>query len=172
MPQSATAHPRAQLALDWQWARLSELTAADVYAVLAARQEVFAVEQSCAFQDADGLDFHAWHLLGWDHAGGRRTLACYLRLIDPGRKFAEPSIGRVLTTSAYRGVGLGRTLMLEGMARAARAFPGVPIRIAAQQRLEAFYASLGYVTVGAPFLEDNIPHVEMLYSAGRAEPAQ
>ena len=93
----------------------------------------------------------------------RPVLACYLRLIDPGRKFAEPSIGRVLTTAPYRGTGLGRVLMHEGLARAALVYPGQPIRIAAQQRLEAFYASLGFRTDSAPFQEDGIPHVEMLH---------
>ena len=97
------------------------------------------------------------------------VLACYLRLIDPGQKFAEPSIGRVLTTTPYRGTGLGRVLMNEGLARAARAYPGQPIRIAAQQRLEAFYASLGFRTVSAPFQEDGIPHVEMLYPGHAAQ---
>ena len=163
LSNAASAPP--QPALHWQWARLAALGVADLYAVLAARQQVFTVEQHCAFQDADGLDLHAWHLLGWDSVGNDRVLACYLRVIDPGKKFAEPTIGRVLTAPAYRGIGLGRTLMREGLARTAKAFPGLPNRIAAQQRLEAFYVSLGYVTVGEPFIEDNIPHVEMLLPA-------
>ncbi len=100
-------------------------------------------------------------------AGRARTAArsspSYLRVIDPGRKFAEPSIGRVLTTPAFRGTGLGRAVMIEGLARAARAHPGHAVRIAAQQRLEAFYASLGFRTVSPPFEEDGIPHVEMLW---------
>ncbi len=161
------AHSAAPLALGWQWARLPDLAATDVYAVLAARQAVFAVEQHCAFQDADGLDLHAWHLLGWTHGdrGAERNavLASYLRIIDPGRKFAEPSIGRVLTTAAFRGTGQGRAVMIEGLARAARTYPGRSLRIAAQQRLEAFYASLGFRTASAPFDEDGIPHVEMLH---------
>ena len=151
-------------ALQWQWSRLPELPALDLYAALAARQTVFAVEQHCAFQDADGLDLHAWHLLGWARAGGERVLACYLRIIDPGCKFAEPAIGRVLTTPAFRGTGQGRAVMIEGLARAASAYPGHAVRIAAQQRLEAFYASLGFRTVSLPFDEDGIPHVEMLWT--------
>ncbi len=135
---------------------------------MAARQSVFAVEQRCAFQDADGLDAFAWHLLGWDAGRGHAALAGYLRVIDPGRKYPEPAIGRVLTTAAYRGAGLGRILMREGMARTAQAFPGRAIRIAAQQRLEDFYASLGFRTVSAPFVEDGIAHVEMLYDRPEA----
>jgi ElaA protein len=158
-----TPHPAPTLALQWQCARLPELPPLDLYAALAARQTVFAVEQHCAFQDADGLDLHAWHLLGWARADGEWVLACYLRVIDPGRKFAEPSIGRVLTTPAFRGTGQGRAVMIEGLARAVRAYPGHAVRIAAQQRLEAFYASLGFRTVSPPFEEDGIPHVEMLW---------
>jgi ElaA protein len=164
---SSAERRAAPIAIRWQWARMGGLAVTDLYALLAARQVVFAVEQECSFLDADGLDVHAWHLLGWDHGGaatpGEPVLASYLRLIDPGYKFVEPSIGRVLTTPAYRGIGQGRVLMREGLVRAAGAYPGHAIRIAAQQRLEAFYASLGFCTVSAPFEEDGIPHVEMLY---------
>lgn len=169
--------------LRWQWARLPALTSAELYAALAARQQVFAVEQHCAFQDADGHDAFAWHLLGWteerrraaarpgeaarsDARGGpcgEPALACYLRVLDAGRKFAEPSIGRVLTLPPHRGIGLGRALMIEGLARTKAAWPGRPIRIAAQQRLEAFYASLAFRAVSAPYIEDDIPHVDMLH---------
>ena len=93
------------------------------------------------------------------------VLAGYLRVLDPGRKFAEPSIGRVLTVAAYRGIGFGRTLMAEGIARTRRVWPGRPVRIAAQQRLERFYASLGFRTAGAPYEEDDIAHVDMLLPA-------
>ncbi|TMH55957.1 MAG: GNAT family N-acetyltransferase, partial [Betaproteobacteria bacterium] len=77
--------------VDWQWKRFAELTPADLYALLAARAAVFVVEQSCVFQDADGLDPFAWHLLGWAQPGEPRTLAAYLRLLEPGRKYVEPS---------------------------------------------------------------------------------
>src|SRR5215831_1303342 len=112
----------------WQWKRFAELTPAELYALLAARAEVFVVEQRCAFQDLDALDQFAWHLLGWTDRDREPALAAYLRLIDPGRKYAEPSIGRVLTTAPFRGLGLGREAMREGLARAAALYPGSPIR--------------------------------------------
>ena len=146
----------------WQWARLADLAAGEVYAVLAARQQVFTVEQQCAFQDADGHDIHAWHLLAWDDRSERAMLAGYLRVLDPGRKFEEPSIGRVLTVPPYRGIGFGRTLMVEGLVRTRRAWPGRPIRIAAQHRLERFYAKLGFRAASAPYDEDGIAHLDML----------
>ena len=152
----------------WQWSRLSGLTATELYAALAARQQVFAVEQNCLFLDADGHDARAWHLLGWTETGPRAApvLAAYLRVLDPGVKHAEPSIGRVLTVPPHRGTGLGRVLMTEGIARTRLAWPGWPVRISAQQRLEAFYASLAFRTVSPPFQEDGIPHVEMLQDGG------
>jgi ElaA protein len=144
---------------------MPQLTAAAMYAVLAARQQVFAVEQQCAFLDAAGYDVDAWHLLGWVDGGRAQDLAAYLRVLDPGRKFAEPSIGRVLTVPPYRRIGLGRVLMAEGVSRTFGVWPGQPIRIAAQQRLEAFYASLGFRTVSDAYEEDGIPHVDMVVEA-------
>ena len=82
--------------ITWQWKRFAELTSVELYALLAARGAVFVVEQRCAYLDADGLDVCAWHLLGCAQRNGERVLAAYLRLVEPGRKFDEPSIGRVL----------------------------------------------------------------------------
>ena len=183
-PASASSFPR--IALRWQWSRLLELSPSELYAVLAARQQVFTVEQHCAFQDADGYDFGAWHLIGWTAADASlssdispgtsfatsfatssstsraASLVTYLRVLDPGAKYAEPSIGRVLTVPPYRRTGIGRTVMQEGIARCRAAWPGRAIRIAAQQRLEAFYTSLAFRPVSAVYIEDDIPHVDML----------
>jgi len=156
---------RASAPMRWHWSRIEALTPTDLYVVLAARQQVFAVEQHCAFQDADGHDLHAWHLLAWDERAARLTLAGYLRVLDPGRKFAEPSIGRVLTLPPYRGIGFGRALMVEGLARTRHAWPGRPIRIAAQQRLERFYANLGFRRASDPYEEDAIAHLDMVVGA-------
>jgi len=152
------------LALRWQWSRLEALAPAALYAVLAARQQVFAVEQHCAFQDADGFDFAAWHLLGWS-TGDTPALAAYLRVLDADTKYAEPSIGRVLIVPAHRGLGLGRTLMVEGLARCEAAWPNRSVRIAAQQRLEPFYSSLGFRSVTEMYIEDGIAHVDMVRAA-------
>ena len=166
MESAPLAAPTAlPVTLRWQWSRLAGLTATELYAALAARQQVFAVEQRCAFQDADGHDAHAWHLLAWTHDRATPVLAAYLRVLDPGRKYVEPSIGRVLTVPPHRRIGLGRVLMIEGLARTGRVWPGHPVRIAAQQRLEAFYADLGFRTVSSPYEEDGILHVDMLIHA-------
>lgn len=154
----------------WQWSRLPTLSPTALYAALAARQQVFAVEQQCAYLDADGLDHRAWHLLGWSRTEPA-ILVAYLRVLDPGAKYVEPSIGRVLTTLALRGRGQGRGLMREGIAGCASRHPGAAIRISAQRHLAPFYTSLGFATVSPPYDEDGIPHVEMLLAAPPASTA-
>ncbi len=85
-------------------------------------------------------------------------------------RYDEPSIGRVIVSRACRGTGLGRALMVEGIARSRAAWPGEDIVIGAQQRLDAFYGSLGFVVEGDAYIEDGIPHVKMRLSAA-IEPA-
>jgi ElaA protein len=148
--------------LQWQFARFDDLPVRDWYAASIARIDVFVMEQNCPFQDNDGADQHAWHLLGWDAAGGERSLAAYCRLVDPGIKFAEPSIGRVVTPRAYRQKGFGKILMAEALARHEVLFPALANRIGAQARLEKFYQGFGYETVSGIYIEDGIPHIEML----------
>ncbi|MGC4079961.1 MAG: GNAT family N-acetyltransferase [Rubrivivax sp.] len=148
----------------WHWHRWSALSADDVYELLALRARVFVVEQTCPYLDPDGLDRQCWHLLGRDDAG---VLQAYLRVVDPGLKYTEPAIGRVVTAPEARGSGLGRALMAEGVARTLAAWPGQGVRISAQAHLERFYAGLGFEPVGEPYLEDDIPHLEMLLRSPR-----
>ena len=147
--------------LSWQWGKLSELSSKELYEVLALRQRVFVLEQKCLYLDADGKDREAWHLLGWSKEPVRE-LHAYLRILGPGVRYPEHSIGRVLTAPECRGKGAGKLLMLEGIRRLTGETGPVAIRIAAQAYLEAFYEGLGFHTVGAPFDEDGIPHLEML----------
>jgi ElaA protein len=149
------------IALSWQFARMQDLPIADWYAASAARIDVFVMEQNCPFQDLDGVDFQSWHLLGWDNSNGERKLAAYCRLVDPGIKFPQPSIGRVITTRDYRLSGYGKVLMREACTRHEALYPGQPNRIGAQARLERFYRGFGFVTDSAPYIEDGIPHIEM-----------
>ncbi|MCZ2406184.1 MAG: GNAT family N-acetyltransferase [Burkholderiales bacterium] len=148
-------------ALHWTWARFDDLGVHALHDALALRCRVFILEQG-PYQDPDEADKHSWHLLGYDGAG--RLLAC-LRVADPGVKFAEPAIGRVVTAPEVRGQGLGRLLMREGMARCRQAWPGRAVRISAQAHLQAFYGALGFVAASHEYLEDDIPHIEMLWEA-------
>jgi len=150
--------------IDWRFARFDELSPREIHDLFRARAAAFVVEQNCAFQDLDGVDPECWHLLGYEG-----ELLAYARLVPPGVKFDEPSIGRVVTTQAARGTGRGRALMKEALARAEKLWPGRPIRIGAQHRLERFYEDFGFVTSSAPYDEDGILHVEMVRPAGRVK---
>ena len=147
--------------ITWQCTPFSELAPADLYAAIQLRQIVFVVEQKCAYLDADGADRVADHLLGWRPIDGRRTLVAYARLLPPKVKYAEASIGRVVSHPDVRGTGVGRLLMQEALARLERAAWGKEIRIAAQMYLERFYESFGFERVTDPYLEDDIWHVDM-----------
>lgn len=142
----------------WRCARLDGLTAREVHDILQARSAVFVVEQACVFQDMDGADPESWHLF----AREGEAVAAYCRLVPPGAKYAEPSIGRVITTQAVRGTGMGRALVAEALSRARSLWPGKAIRIGAQLHLERFYGDFGFARASDPYDEDGIPHVEML----------
>jgi ElaA protein len=147
--------------MHWTWTRFEHLGVQGLYDILALRCRVFILEQG-AYLDPDGADSRSWHLQGRDDAG---VLQAYLRGVDPGVKYAEPSIGRVITAPEVRGSGLGRRLMQQGLARCALQWPGQGIRISAQARLREFYAGLGFETVGDAYIEDHIPHIQMLRRA-------
>ena len=148
---------------DWRFARFDELSPREVHDIFRARVAVFILEQQCLFQDIDGLDPQCWHLLMRSPPGGE--IAAYCRLVPPGVKFAEPSIGRVVTTTSGRGRGLGRALVREAIGRASALWPDRDIRIGAQRHLERFYGEFGFVRVSEPYDEDGIPHIDMLRRA-------
>jgi ElaA protein len=148
--------------IEWQWRSFQELSNVELYEVLAARQQVFVLEQQCFYNDFDGLDPGAHHLLGWRTVDGKRELAAYLRCLAPGAKYEEISLGRVLTTMAARRSGAGRELLSRGIEYAERQHPGHRIRIGAQQYLEKFYQGFGFATISEPYDEDGIMHVDML----------
>lgn len=161
-----TARPHAALA--WRWSRFDELTVFELDAIYRARQLVFAVEQQCAYLDADGFDADSFHLAAWSAPSMATSTStstlplAYARVVHPGLKYVEPSIGRVITSAAARGTGLGRELVRRAIGLTQQAFPGQGIRISAQTRLEAFYAEAGFAVVGMRYLEDGILHTEML----------
>jgi ElaA protein len=147
--------------ITWQCATFAELSPADLYAAMELRQCVFVVEQACAYLDADGLDPGAHHLLGWHSKDGGRRLIAYARLFPPRIRYAEASIGRVVTHPDVRGAGAGQGLMTEAVRRIEEAGWGREIRIAAQMYLERFYEGFGFRRVTEPYIEDNIWHVDM-----------
>ncbi len=151
----------------WRCVPYAALTLDELYALLRLRSLVFVVEQQCPFLDADGDDDRAWHLLGWSHdAAGRPLLGAYARLFAPGVKYAEASVGRVVSHPDVRGTGAGRRLMAEALRRLDELAPGAPVRIGAQKYLERFYAAFGFARAGDDYLEDGIVHLEMVRPAG------
>ncbi len=133
-----------------------ELTTRELYELLRVRTAVFVVEQACPYQELDGKDLVSWHLWFQDEEG---VQAC-ARILPPGVSFPEASIGRVLTVK--RGSGLGLLLMEEAVRTAEEKFGPGPIRIEAQCYAKGFYEKMGFRQVSQSFLEDGIPHIQML----------
>lgn len=150
-------------AVRWRCCPFDELGARELQRIHMARQQVFVVEQNCVYLDADEADETCWHLAAW--RDGTAELLAYARIVPPGVKYAESSIGRVITSAAARGTGLGRELVRRAVDQAQALFPGRGIRISAQAHLARFYAGFGFATVGEEYLEDGIPHIEMLCPA-------
>jgi ElaA protein len=166
MPTEPTA-PVETIPLRWQLTPWSAIPRDALYAALQLRALVFVVEQRCPFLDLDGADAEASHLLGWtDDPAGGPLLGAYARLYVPGIKYAEASIGRVVTHPAVRRSGAGRALMRTALDRLVDGpealVPGAPVRIGAQLYLERFYESFGFRRASAVYDEDGIDHVEMV----------
>ena len=141
----------------------SQLSNEELYQAMALRQEVFIVEQDCPYLDADGKDQSAWHLLGFDD---NQKLVAYTRLLDKGLAYSKyPSIGRVVTSPSARGEGYGVELMKESIRQIGLLFGKQDIKISAQVYLDKFYRSLGFQAIGESYLEDNIPHIPMIWKA-------
>lgn len=155
--------PPREGVLRWRCLPFGALSADTLYRLLRLRSEVFVVEQNCVFLDMDGLDPQCLHVLGeLVDADGTPHLHASTRLVPPGVAFAEASIGRVVTAPAARGGGIGHALMAESVRLLERLWGPQPIRIGAQAHLEAFYNRHGFVSDNKPYIEDGIPHIEML----------
>lgn len=159
---TASSKPAGAEGIHWQWSRFNGLSLDDLYAVVRLREAVFIIEQNCPYPDADGRDPAAWHLLGWRGTGDERILAAYARVFEPGARYREASVGRVVTAPVVRGRGLGKVLMIEALRRIEALVPGQVVKIAAQRRLEKFYLSFGFRSVSAPYEEDGIMHIDMV----------
>lgn len=149
----------------WQFSRFRDLSVDDLYAIVRLREAVFIIEQNCPYPDADGRDPLAWHLLGWRDGPDGKELVAYARIFEPGIRYHEASIGRIVTAPAVRGTGWGRQLMVEALQRVEKLVPNEQVKIAAQRRLENFYKGYGFETISEPYEEDGIIHVDMIREA-------
>ena len=145
--------------LSWKIVDWEGLTKDDLYALLSLRAEVFVVEQDCPYQDVDGKDQKSLHVLGFDELG---DLIAYSRVVLAGISYPEISIGRVVTHPEKRKGGMGKALMQATLDAIQDQFDNPPIRISAQEYLIQFYEAFGFEQVSEMYLEDDIPHVEML----------
>ncbi|MHA6696693.1 GNAT family N-acetyltransferase [Chryseobacterium sp. A301] len=141
----------------WHCKSFEELQTSELYKILAARAEVFVIEQQCLYQDMDFDDQIALHLWG----ESKNEIAAYCRVFAPGLKYPEASIGRVLTGKNFRRIGLGKQLITRSIEVISTNFKTDNVCISAQDYLLQFYADFGFEPTGKSYLEDGIPHSEM-----------
>ena len=144
----------------WLCKEFNDLSTEELYSILQLRTEIFVVEQNCVFQDMDGKDEDAYHLMCYEDD----RLIAYTRLLPAGISYSECSIGRVVTKKINRGTGIGKELMAISIEYCYRLFGKSPIRIGAQVYLEKFYSSFGFKKESDIYIEDGIPHIEMVLS--------
>lgn len=145
--------------MNFIYKRFTELKTIELYQLLALRTNVFVVEQNCPYPELDQKDQSAIHV--W--AEKEETVIAVARILPPGVSYPEWSFGRIATHIDYRGKALGRQLMLSMMSYMNKHHSGLPIRISAQAHLNNFYSEFGFRSTGKSYLEDGIPHIEMVF---------
>lgn len=145
--------------MDWKIMKLEEMSALQLYRIMKLRSEVFVVEQSCAYLDPDGADERSDHLFLEE----KGEILAYCRILPRGITFPEVSIGRVVVSEKLRGQGISRKMMKRAMDYVITELKESEIQISAQAYLVAFYSGLGFQAVSEEYLEDGIPHVDMVY---------
>jgi ElaA protein len=157
--------------LTWECFPFSDFSPYSLYSVLQLRQLVFVIEQNCLYQDCDNFDQKCFHLLGWNKQQkpeeqnnlSLSSLVCYCRIIPAGVKYDECSIGRVIVHPDYRAQGYGRLLMKEALKIVDSSRPfSFPVRLSAQAHLQKFYSSFDFIAQGEIYLDDEIPHIDMI----------
>ena len=143
--------------INWRWRHFDTMSAAAWHDILMLRADVFVVEQACPYKDPDHKDIVSWHLTG--HIGD--DLMATMRVVPPGVSYDECSIGRVVVPESLRGQRRGVELMQVGIAFCESRW-NTGIRISGQGYLTGFYEALGFETIHGPYMEDDIPHYEML----------
>ena len=144
---------------DFYVKRFDELTVDELHDLLALRIDVFVVEQNCPYPELDGKDKKAYHVIGTNAEG---KVIATARILPSGISYDEVSIGRVASDFSFRGKGLGHQLMTCSMEYIKSRLGDGPVRISAQEHLEDFYGKHHFVSTGKKYLEDGIPHIEMI----------
>ncbi len=137
----------------------NELSAAELYSLLKLRAEVFVVEQTCIYNDLDGLDDQSDHLF----ITKNHLAVAIARVLPPNTRFPQPSIGRVVVHPEFRKQALGKAIMQEAIRHTREKYGPQPIKISAQLYLKKFYEDLGFQQATPEYDEDGIPHIGMLF---------
>ncbi len=143
----------------WNTKAFKDLSVDEYFEILFLRTEIFVVEQDCPYQEVDEKDRQSFHLFGRAENG---EVIAVTRILPQGISYDEVSIGRVALKKTHRGKGIADVLMIESFNFIKKHFGEVPIRISAQEYLLSYYNKHGFMQVGEMYLEDNIPHIEML----------
>lgn len=148
--------------INWVVSSFANLTKCELYAMFQLRVAVFVVEQSCAYNEIDGQDNldSTVHYLGYDSSG----LCCYARKLEPAKGSDAVRLGRVVVAQAHRGSGLATTLLQKIIEEVVSANPQQAITLSAQTTAVKLYQQLGFIETSGTYLEDDIPHVDMLLS--------
>ncbi len=144
--------------IDFKVKKFNEITTSELYEILQLRSEVFVVEQDCVYQDLDGKDQKALHVIGEKEG----EIIAYTRLFNSGQYFDTPSIGRVVVKDTQRKYGYGHDLIKASIQAIVDNYKERKITISAQTYLKKFYESHEFVKVGEEYLEDGIPHIRMV----------
>lgn len=144
--------------MNWHVKKMSELTPKQLYAIMRVRVDVFVVEQKCPYPELDGYDEEALHLF----LKSKEQIIAYARLLPSGSRYGVASIGRVLVTKPFRREGYGKQLMEKAIFYIQSNWEETHIQIQAQTYLQHFYESLGFRSITSPYLEDHIPHIDMV----------
>ena len=146
--------------LEWHIHDWASLPKEDLHDILALRVNIFVVEQDCPYPEIDGKDRQSWHL----YAKEGVTLAGYLRIVEAGVAYDELAIGRVVVDERFRGKALGHLLMERAMRFIEEKWGPQSVRLGAQDHLRGYYGAHGFKVASDMYLEDGIPHVEMLFT--------
>jgi ElaA protein len=144
--------------MNWKLKKFNELTNTELYNILKERTFVFVVEQNCPYLEVDGKDTQAFHLFKENEG----EILGYLRILPSGVSYPEASLGRVFVKKEYRGEGLAEELLKRGIDFIQNELKETTIKIQAQNYLQRFYSSFGFQTVSNVYLEDDIPHIDMI----------
>lgn len=145
--------------ITWVYKHFNELTALEYHHIIFLRTEVFVVEQNCPYQEVDKKDVVSYHLYG---TNAKNEVVAVTRIVPQHISYKEISVGRVAIKKSSRGTGLAHELMLKTFEAAEIIFGKQAIRISAQEYLLNYYSKHGFKQVGEMYLEDDIPHIEML----------